>query len=325
MPRKALTWGAVAAIAFIGAVLIIRRLQEQGASLSGVTLMQDADVKRQAPIPGVAVTARAGARVVQARSDSAGAFHLVFPREVWQSSTVDLQFRHPGYQPLDLAQSLQGQICVVRMIARGSSAAVNSSAQQTTLKDVRVRYVSKSNTPVNVGSIAKTFEVVNIGNVPCGKAAPCSPDGKWKATDGGLTLDGGEGHEFQNVRTSCIAGPCPFTRIDSNQAARGSGAIKITVRNWSDTVTFLVEAEVVQTMLTDYIRNAYPAIFGREMSFTLPPLSQGPSIEANTNGTDIVYPLGPELTLSWAACSLQVGADRTKLYRCELKPGYRFE
>lgn len=325
MRRIALTLAAVILIAIVCAALIIRALRERRTSLDGVTLIQDTDVKRQAPVPGVAITAAIGGRVMQGRSDSGGAFHLVLPREVWRSATVEFQFRHSGYQPLNVREKLQGQIYVVRMTAIDSDVVVNAPVSQTALKDVRVRYVSKSTTPVNVGSIAKTFEVVNLGNVPCDETAPCSPDGKWKATDGGLTLDAGEGHEFQNLRTSCIAGPCPFTRIDTNQPGRGSRIIKISVRNWSDTVTFLVEAEVAQTMLTDVIRNAYPAILGQEMSFTLPPTSQGPSIEANTNGTDIVYPLGPELTLSWAVCNLQMGTDRTKLYRCALKPGYRFE
>ena len=325
MLRKVVIWAVVAMIAIASAALIVDRLQKRTTSLEGVTLIQDNDVKRQAPISGVQVTAAIGASFVHGRSDSSGAFHLILPREVWRSSPIELQFRHSAYEPLDVKPGLPGQIFVVRMTPTNPGAVVNSSAPQTTLKDVRVRYASKATTPVNVGSIAKTFQVVNVGNVPCDETAPCSPDGKWKATDGGVTLDAGEGHEFQNVRTSCIAGPCPFTRIDSNQSLRVGRVIRISVRNWSDTATFLVEAEVVQTMLTDLIRNAYPAIFGREMSFTLPPMSQGPSIEADTNGTDIVYPLGPELALSWAICNLQVGEDRTKRYRCELKPGYRFE
>jgi hypothetical protein len=82
---------------------------------------------------------------------------------------------------------------------------------------------------------------------------------------------------------------------------------------------------VIQTIPSDSIRNAYPIIFGREMSFTLPPAAQGPSIEADINGDEIVFPLGPTLTLPWAHCSLQVGTDQTKLYRCELKPEYRFQ
>jgi hypothetical protein len=75
---------------------------------------------------------------------------------------------------------------------------------------------------------------------------------------------------------------------------------------------------------SDAIRQAYPAIYGRAMSFTLPAAAEGPSVEADLGEADIVFPLGPDLLLSWADCSLQVGADQTKLYRCDLKPGYEF-
>jgi hypothetical protein len=61
------------------------------------------------------------------------------------------------------------------------------------------------------------------------------------------------------------------------------------------------------------------------MNFTLPAAAEGPSIEAEMNGQPIVYPLGPALILSWATCTMKVNPDRTKAYRCELKPGYRFE
>jgi hypothetical protein len=226
---------------------------------------------------------------------------------------------------LDVTQQLSDQIYVIRMTAVAAKAAPEPSGSQAVLKDVSVRYATKATTPINVGSTAKTFEVVNIENVPCNDAGPCSPDGRWKAAIGGLTLDAGDGHEFRNVRASCIAGPCPFARIESDQFSHGGRTIKVSVRNWSDTVTFLVEAEVIQTILSDLIRNAYPTIFGREMSFTLPPTAQGPSIEADINGDETIYPLGPALTLPWAVCNLQVGVDRTKLYRCELKPGYRFQ
>ena len=61
------------------------------------------------------------------------------------------------------------------------------------------------------------------------------------------------------------------------------------------------------------------------MSFTLPSTAEGPSIEADLGGVEIVFPLGPALQLSWAECTLQIGSDQTKLYRCELKPGYQFQ
>ena len=67
------------------------------------------------------------------------------------------------------------------------------------------------------------------------------------------------------------------------------------------------------------------------MNFTLPAAAQGPSIEAEVSGPgqehkqDIVFPLGPDLILSWASCSLKITPARTKLFRCDLKPGYRFQ
>jgi hypothetical protein len=61
------------------------------------------------------------------------------------------------------------------------------------------------------------------------------------------------------------------------------------------------------------------------MDFTLPATAKGPSIEAEINGADIVYPLGPTLTLTWAKCSMNVVSGGAKLYRCEITPGYRFQ
>jgi len=326
MWKRAVIWGAAVSVIAIALILIIRkRLQKSGAVIQGAILMQDADPRRQLPIPGVDVTAEVGDLTVQNKSDASGLFRLTVPRALWRTESADLRFRHPSYQPVYITQPLTDQIYVIRMVAVAAKAVPESSAPQATIKDVRVRYATTATTPINVGSIAKTFEVMNVGDVPCNGASPCSPDGKWKAAIGGLTLDAGDGHEYRNTRVSCIAGPCPFAKIESDQFSGGGRIIKASVRNWSDTVTFLVEAEVIQTIPSDSIRNAYPIIFGREMSFTLPPAAQGPSIEADLNGDEIVFPLGPALTLPWAHCNLQVGTDQTKLYRCELKPEYRFQ
>jgi hypothetical protein len=137
-------------------------------------------------------------------------------------------------------------------------------------------------------------------------------------------MDAGDQQQFENARVSCIAGPCPFTRIESGAILHPGRKITVSVLDWSDTATFLVEAEVTRSMPSDAIRQAYPAIYGRAMSFTLPATAEGPSVEADLGGIDLVFPLGPALLLSWADCSLQVGADQTKLYSCELKPGYEF-
>jgi hypothetical protein len=176
-----------------------------------------------------------------------------------------------------------------------------------------------------VGSVAKTFEVANTGGIPCNGHPPCSPDGRWKASRGSTSLDAGQGNEFVDVRRSCIAGPCPFTSTEINQTAEAGRTLSVTALDWSDTATFLVEAEVTHLMLTELIRESYPVIFGNGMNFTLPANAEGPSIEAEVNGADIVFPLGPDLWLSWATCTVKVEGDRSKLYRCELKPGYRFQ
>jgi hypothetical protein len=94
--------------------------------------------------------------------------------------------------------------------------------------------------------------------------------------------------------------------------------------DWSDTATFLLEAEVYRPVKTDVIRESYPVIFGQVLTFTLPAAAEGVSIQAELDKMMIVFPLGPSLFLSWADCQLQVNKDQTRVYRCELKPGYRF-
>ena len=137
-------------------------------------------------------------------------------------------------------------------------------------------------------------------------------------------MDAGPGQEFQSARVSCVAGPCPFTSVETDNFSRGGQRISGTVLAWADTAMFLVEAEVVRTALSDMVRQSYPSIFGRTLTFTVPPGGEGPSIQADVDGSAIVFPLGPALILSWASCNLQVTNDHTKLYSCSLKPGYRF-
>jgi hypothetical protein len=172
----------------------------------------------------------------------------------------------------------------------------------------------------------KTFQVVNKGDVPCDHQSPCSPDGRWKATVTSASLDAGADNVFENIRASCIAGPCPFTRIDSSGFIHGGRNIHVSATDWSDTATFLMEAEVLHTAISSNVRELYPVIFGRTLNFTLPPTEEGVSIQAEINGAPMVFPLGPDPYLSWATCTVRTGAEqeKTAVYRCELKPGYRF-
>jgi hypothetical protein len=199
-------------------------------------------------------------------------------------------------------------------------------AAASVVTNIRVRYTVNSQSNVNIGSAVKAFQVINQANVACNGRLPCSPDGMWKASSGSASLDAGPDNEFRDVRASCIAGPCPFTRIDSSGFANASRNITVSALDWSDTATFLLEAEVFRTAISSNVRRSYPVVFGRALNFTLPPTQEGVSIEADVDGTPMVFPLGPELYLSWANCTARNSPDpeKTTVYRCELKPGYRF-
>jgi hypothetical protein len=323
--RKVVIWAAVAVILGVVAVALEIRARHASVTLTGVVLRQDPDPRKQLPIPNVKITATESERSVNAESDASGLFRLQLPNGGWREQPVSLEFRHPDYQPAQITPTMNGELFVVRMTPVPAPAASPSREKEISVKDVRIRYAEQTSTAVNVGSAAKTFTVPNVGNVPCGGKPPCSPDGKWKASQGGITMDAGIGQRFDNARVSCIAGPCPFTRIETGAIPSPGRTITVRVVDWSDTVTFLVEAEVTRAMPSDAIRQAYPAIYGRSMSFTLPATAEGPSLETDFGGADIVFPLGPALQLSWADCTLQVAADQTKLFLCQLKPGYQFQ
>lgn len=318
-------WVAIAVTIVALAVVAIIRLSHRTMTLTGVVLRQDPDPRKQAPISGVKVTATEGGLSVQAISEGSGLFRIQMPNRSLSDRPVMLAFSHPDFQPIEMRIDNARELYVVRMKAVPMPATTPvSSIHEVIIKDVRVRYAEKTSIGVSVGSAARTFSVPNVGNVPCASQPPCSPNGRWKATLGGVTMDAGEGQQFTNSRVSCIAGPCPFTTVETGATPSPGRTITVRVRNWSDTVTFLVEAEVTRAMPNDAIRQAYPAIYGKSMSFTLPPTAEGPSIEADFGGSEIVFPLGPALQLSWADCSQQTAADQTKLYLCELKPGYEF-
>jgi hypothetical protein len=257
-------------------------------------------------------------------TDSSGYFTIKLPTDVRRGRAITFQVERADYEPLTTRDYVGDQLYVLRMEPTRRKPPSQTHEPEMTVGNVLVRYSTKSTTPANVGSAAKTFDVVNKGNVPCRGQDPCSPDGKWKAAVGSVTLDAGTGNEFQNARASCIAGPCPFTKLDSGGLDRASRIITVSARNWSDTATFLVEAEVVHPMVSDIGRELHPFLLGRAFSFTIPSVAEGITIQAEMNGGTIVFPLGPALILDWADCTAHVESEKSKVYRCELKPGYRF-
>jgi hypothetical protein len=327
--RKLARW--VLAVSIFGAVVAgtvvgIRAYQKHRTliTLRGAIIKQDSDTRKQTPIADVEISSVDGLAVRDAKSNFSGAFNITLQPGVKMGQIVRLAFHHPDFQPLVANEKVGDDLYIVRMVPLHETVEATDQAE-TKVTNVLVRYSTQIMRTENVTSAEKTFQIVNSGNVPCDKQSVCSPDGIWRAQVGSASLDAGEGNVFRDARVTCIAGPCPFTRIDEDAFSRGGRTIGVSIRNWSDTTTFLLQAEVYRSQLENTVRQTYPVIFGRSMNFTLPSAAEGPSIEAVVSGTSIVFPLGPTPVLSWANCQVRIEKNQTKDYRCELKSGYEFQ
>ena len=337
MKGKALVWTMIAVLLAVAGVLLLRLYVHRPPSvrrsipIEGAVIRRDLDTRKELPIEDVTVTASDGVVSATTQSDAAGYFKLELQRQVWSGQPIVVHFRHENYQPYDLnlqagRLEIDESLHVVAMVPLPEPAMATPGGKESVVSNIRVRYTINSRTQSNVGSAVKTFQVVNQGNVPCQKHELCSPDKSWKASRGSATLDAGQDNTFGNVRASCIAGPCPFTKIDDTGFEKGGRSITVSAIDWSNTTTFLLEAEVFHTAISSNVRESYPVIFGRALNFTLPPTQEGVSLEGDIDGAPMVFPLGPDLYLSWANCTARTSksSDQTTVYRCELKPGYRF-
>src|SRR6476659_313223 len=193
----------------------VRYLRKRTQIVQGAVIMRNSDPRKQLPIADVDVTANDGLSIVSAKSDSSGLFTAKLRKPLLHGRVVTLRFRHPDYEPLNMVASAPGTITVASLtpVARPKPVADNLPKQP--VGNVVVRYTIKAASVATVGSAVRAFEVVSQGNVPCAAHLQCSPDGRWKAASASTSLDAGAGNEFRNARASCIAGPCPFTRIDT--------------------------------------------------------------------------------------------------------------
>jgi len=313
------------ALAVAGTVAAVMISKKRPITLRGAVVLEDTDIRKQAPIAGVTVTAADGVALTNSTSDFSGFFYISLLPTIVRGQPVTLQFRHPEYQPVDLPIMVGDELSVVRMVSLHPTPQPPPNRQEIILDHLIVRYSEHAMTATNIGSGVKAFEVANTGNVPCDHHPPCSPDGKWKASIGGISLDANADNEFRNTRLSCVAGPCPFTQVQSDGFSKGGRHISVSVLNWSDTATFVLEAEVFRNGTSTTIQHTYPVLLGRRLNFTLPPAADGASIEAEVDGEDIVFPLGLNPILSWAECEVRADRNQMKAYRCELKPGYAFK
>ena len=329
--RKAILWTIVASLGSLLAVFLavtfFRNYQRRPTMLRGAVIKQDDDPIKQSPIMDVEISEAHGLATTSTKSNFTGAFALPLIRGVGLNDSVTLRFLHSDYVPLELTELASDKLTIVHLVPIHKDieeTTVQPDRPAITVANIRIRYSTETVTQDNIGTGVKTFQIQNVGNTPCQNSAPCSPDGKWKAATNSESLDAGEGSVFRNARVSCIAGPCPFTRIDDDGFSAGGRYIKVTVRNWSDTTTFLFQAEVFRPQISDIVRMTYPIILGTSLDFTLPPNAEGPSVEAELNDENIIFPLGPIPVLSWADCNVSVAKDKAKFYRCELNSGYRF-
>jgi hypothetical protein len=293
-------------------------------SIRGAVLRRDSDPSKQIPVAFADITVSGGLPVQTVSSDASGYFTIRLKRRITRGLPITIHVHHPDYQPLDLRDTASNKLYIALLEPVVYPKQDQVDGPEVKITNVVAQYSVATTNAVNVGSAFKTFIVANQGNIPCPRRSPCSPDGKWKAAIGSAVIDAGPGNEFQNARASCIAGPCPFTRVEETSLSRNRQSLTVSVLNWSDTATFLVEAEVYKPVVGDVVRRSYPVFFDTGLTFTLPAAAQGVSILADVDGSMIVFPLGPALFLSWANCQLSLTNDQTKVYRCELKPGFSF-
>ncbi len=319
--KKIISWVFVGIAGAVSTVALANR--RQPVTLRGSVLRQDVDPNKQLPLADVEITAINGLGSGKSKSDASGFFSLMLPKGLRRRQPVLLQFRHKDYKSLDWDDFISDKLYVARMMPIHQET-IAESHTDAAVSNPRIRYSVKATAEANIGSAVRVFQVVNKGNTPCDNNPPCAPGGKWKATVNTQSIDAGVGNEFRNARVSCIAGPCPFTKIELENFTQERRHFNVSVRNWSDTTTFLFEAEVVHPMTSDLIRETYPVIFGRALNFSLPASAEGPSIEAEVGGEAIVFPLGPDLFLRWADCHMVPDRDQSRNYRCELKRGYQF-
>jgi hypothetical protein len=334
-------WVIVCALGATAIVLMVARGwhgQPRSITLQGTVMRRDADTRKEVPIAGATLTVSNDAILATASSAVSGYFRVTFHERVnfrervRKGETVHLDFRAPGYRPLEMDFNIDQPSELKQLLVAelnpvvGPVAASAAGHPPAPISNVLIRYTVNYQAETEIGAVVKTFQVVNQGNVPCKSASVCSPDGLWKASSGSVTLDAGTGNIFRNVRASCIAGPCPFTQIDSGSSEHDKQTVVVSAVDWSDTATFLAEAEVFHRAVSSSVRESYPVIYGRVLHFTLPPTAEGPSIEAEIDGTPIVFPLGRGLYMDWATCTSLTSPQSKEgmVYQCELKPGYRF-
>ena len=153
----------------VGTIIGIRvyRKRHMPIRVSGAVLAQNPDTRKQTPIANVEVISRDGLTMGSAKSDFTGHFVLTMRPSVKAGQHIQLAFRHPDYQPVDTDEPLNGDLYVVRMTPVHGEVEETLNEAEVGVTNVLVQYSTEVSRTENIGSAAKTLQIVNTGNVPC--------------------------------------------------------------------------------------------------------------------------------------------------------------
>ena len=160
---------SLAIVCGLAATLILLRVYgRRPILLRGAVIRQEADPRKELPVADVAITAANRFGTVTTTSDASGAFTIQLPRLVLRGQAIMLRFQRRDYQDLVLQEFVGDKLYIAHMLplAREANAAPAGQPERT-VGHVRVRYSVKALTEANVGSAVKTFQIENVGNVPC--------------------------------------------------------------------------------------------------------------------------------------------------------------
>ena len=185
----------------------------------------------------------------------------------------------------------------------------------------RLHYTGEHRTGV------KTFQIQIMGNIPC-NGSTLFPGRQMEGGNQFRVPGCGRGKRFPKCQGFLYCGPLPFhaelimTAFPREGATSRSPCAIGRIRPHS-----CFRRRCSDPQISDLVRMTYPIILGTSLNFTLPPTAEGPSVEAELNGENIIFPLGPDpcFELGRLQCQRAKGNNGQKFYRCELNAGYQFQ
>lgn len=316
----------VAVIGAAGAILgnslppVMQRIiqpQPQSVRLQGAVMKSDVKPGRRHPLKDVSVEYDLGGKPIFAKTDQNGLFTIEVGSPAKIGDLLTLKLRRTCYQDFDETIAVANVLLTLYLWANPSR----------TCDDPTIVSIS-----VSSRFVEKTFPVVHHGTVPC-KNSPCSPDGKWEATDVSEALTAGPNDIFLKGSVVCVAGPCPFTQIVQDGFSSGGQGIHVVVRNWSDTATYILKGEIagpvplpVEIKGDSFTYRTYRSKGEGGHQELIAETSEGEHLvlpSVNADGRFIGLPQA-----SWASCHESVDEYPTLhtqwTFHCKLKEGYKF-